>query len=573
MGGVIRILFSLCWFYIIIIVIDHEANIIKGAPLPSIAPKPIWWVVFHFWSLVGQMAGVWIADVPDRIKTVGRGLSVCCRVVGGWVAHLSSRLKMVGQRLSVRYRVVGGWVAHLSSRVKTVGQRPFLCYRVVGGWVADASTGVRVFLTLMFLLVFGAMGGCGTEWPGESRTTLKFASWGATQDQVVYHELIRRFESANADTHVSLMFIPFGNYFTKIQLLIIGRVAPDIVTLSGSMAYQLNRNGHLVDLTPFIEAERVHDPGFFSEERYSIDALRPICTFDNGIYYVPVGPMVFHLYYNKDLFDKAGVPYPREGWTWDDFVRAARALTLEENGRIVQWGFNCYNWPDLWRLFIMQNGGDIFDDYTHPTRCLLDSPEAIEAMQFVQDLIYKYRVSPTPLQATQNVSTDFMTGRLAMSIHGTWMVEQYRNIKQFRWDMGPLPMKKRYANLVSVGGYGMTSQCRDREKAWRFLKNFLTEDTQRLMSTDVALWQPTLKSLIDEGYMDNIPGVPEHHSMRFTEIARATPMVALQHPQAPRILDTLASEVDPIFLGKESPAECLKRVASKINELLGKETP
>lgn len=423
------------------------------------------------------------------------------------------------------------------------------------------------------VIVLLASVGCGGHGLGDTRATMKFASWGAMQDQITYHELIRRYESAHADTHVELMFIPFGNYFTKLQLLLVGGVAPDTVTISNNMAYQLKNNGHLVDLQPYVDEERRTNPGFLTEEQFFIDKLKPVCSFDDHLYYIPVGPMVFHLYYNKSLFDKAGVPYPHEGWTWDEFLDAARKLTVEENGRVSQWGFLCSNWTDVWRLFILQNGGDVFDDYVRPTHCTIDTPEAAEALQFLQDLIYKYHVSPSPLQATQNVSTDFMTGRLAMTIHGTWMVEQYRNIKQFAWDMGPLPMRKRYANLVGSGGYGMTAQCKDPRKGWEFLKNFLSEDTQRLMSTDVSLWQPTLKVAALDGHMDRIPGVPEHHNLRFTEIERSTPMIALHHPQATRINDMLASETDPIFLGKEPAESCLKRTAAKIDELLHAKGP
>lgn len=415
--------------------------------------------------------------------------------------------------------------------------------------------------------------GCENTLIGDGRRTIKFASWGAMQDQVVYTEMIRRFEARFPDTHIELMFIPFGNYFTKLQLLLVGGVAPDTVTLSTDMAYQLRRNGHLVDLQPFVDEERKSNPGFLTEKEYAIEKLLPVCSFDGHLYYIPVGPMVFHLYYNKTLFDAAGVPYPREGWTWDDFLDAAKRLTVEKDGRVVQWGFLCTNWSDIWRLFILQNGGDLFDDYAHPTRCTIDTPEAIEAMQFIQDLIYLHHVSPTPLQATQNVSTDFMTGRLAMTIHGGWMVEQYRSIKQFDWDMGPLPMRKRYANLVSSGGYGMTTQCADPKKGWEFLKNFLSDDTQRLMSTDVALWQPTLKTAIEEGYMNRIPGVPAHHALRFTEIDRATPYIALHHPQAARINNMLVSETDPIFLGKERAEVCLKKAAARINAELTSDGP
>ncbi len=427
-------------------------------------------------------------------------------------------------------------------------------------------------LLALFLFVGGSVAliGCTDSFTGaDGRATIKFSSWGATQDQIVYDEMFRRFERANPDIRLSLMFIPFNNYFTKLQLLIVGGVAPDTVTVSQDMMYQLCLNGHLVDLEPFIAEERKRDPTFLTEQAYTIDVLKPSCSFNGHMYYIPIGPMARHVYFNKDLFDAAGVPYPQEGWTWNDLLDAAQRLTLrDESGRTTQWGFLCASWIDFWRLFILQNGGEVFDDWAHPTRCTLDSPEAIEALTFVQDLIYKYKVSPNPIQAAQTVNTDFMTGRLAMTIHGTWMIEQYRTIKSFHWDMAPLPIQKYYANLAGADGYGMTAQCKDPAKAWRFLRNFLTEDTQNLMSTDCSLWQPILRKSAEDGHMDHIPGVPEHHNLRFSELSRATPITPLHHPQARRILYTIDQEMEPLFQGKEEPSTCLPRVAAKINAML-----
>jgi multiple sugar transport system substrate-binding protein len=417
------------------------------------------------------------------------------------------------------------------------------------------------------------LAGCGGMAMRSEEEVVTFSAWGALQDQIVYKKIIEDFETEHPDTEVSLMFIPYSNYFTKLQLLLIGRVAPDVALASSQMAYHLKENDHLVSLQPFIERERESHPGFFTDENLAIEGLRPLFTFDGDVYYIPTGPQTLHLYVNVSHFEDAGVALPDGAWTWDDFLDAARRLTVHEEDGPTRWGFLCPNWVDVWRCFLLQNEADLFDSFAEPTRCTLDEPAAIETFAFLQDLIHRYRVSPSPLQATQAVNTDFMTGRLAMTIHGTWMIEQYRTITRFEWDMAPLPRRKRYATLTSCGGYGMTTQNDDPERAWAFLKGFLSKETQRIMGGQCALWQPLRSDVAAEDPMSKLPGLPEHHHLRYTELERSSPMLPLHHPEAQRIMDMIIQGVEPIFQGEEQPEDLLPELAAEVTEAIREEGP
>ncbi len=421
----------------------------------------------------------------------------------------------------------------------------------------------------LLMLLTEALGVDPTE-IGDARTRIKFAAWGSAEDFEIYREIFDRFERANPDLAVTPMYIPFGNYFTKLQLLFVGRVAPDVMLVSSPMAYQLRANGHIASLQPYVEAEREIYPAFLTNEDYYIDMLKPACAFDGAFYYLPIGPMSLHVYYNKTLFDEAGVPYPEEGWSWDDFREAARRLTLRRDGRTERFGVLVQNWPLWWRTFLLQNGTDIFDDDLNPQRCLIDAPEAVEAFEFLQTMIYEDHSSPTPSQAAQ-LGGDFLTGKLAMQIHGTWMVEQYRKVEDFAWDMAPLPVRKRASSVVTVAGVAMAADSPHPDAAWRFMRYFFSDEVQRYMSSACAIWQPTKRSLADDPYVHEVPGVPEHHHLRFDVLEEAVPGEVLRHPDAQEIMDTLAMAVEPIFLGKQSPAETLPEAAAKVNALLSRD--
>ena len=425
----------------------------------------------------------------------------------------------------------------------------------------------RFELKALFVLIMACvLFACGGQ-TANNRTELKIASWGTNKDVSIYNKLIETFRAQHDNTNLTLVFIPWGNYFTKLQLLIIGNVAPDIVTISVDMAHQLKSNGHLINLQPFIEKERQSNPGFLRESDYIIDAFKPMCEFEGETYYLPVGPMMFHLYYNQDLFDAAGVEYPQGQWNWEDLRTAAQKLTVRNSeGRVEQWGFMVENWWQWWTPFLWQNGAELFDDMQNPARCLLDSPQAIETFQFFQDLTYRDKVVPTPMQMSQ-MSGNFMTGKLAMRIHGSWMVEQYRNIKTFRWDMAPLTRQKQYANLMTIGGYALSSQCKDPAMAWEFIKMFTQPEAQTLMCDDCTLWIPTKRSVIAQDPMKKVTGLPEHHDLRYTEIDRSRPG-SIRHPQAKRLLQAIHMGVEPIFIGKQSPQECLPKVVEEVNAIL-----
>ena len=102
------------------------------------------------------------------------------------------------------------------------------------------------------------------------------------------------------------------------------------------------------------------------------------------------------VYYNKNLFDAAGLAYPSDDWTWDDFVSTAKALTKDTDGDGLTDQFGIGTEASIFRLapMIWQNGGDIVDDPVNPKRLTLDTPAAKEALQWFIDLQVKHKVMP-----------------------------------------------------------------------------------------------------------------------------------------------------------------------------------
>ena len=224
------------------------------------------------------------------------------------------------------------------------------------------------------------------------------------------------------------------------------------------------------------------------------------------------------VYYNRALFDAAGVAYPTAGWTWDDFLQTARALTRDLDGDAAgsdQYGAGVS--AELMRLapFIWQNGGELVDDPDQPTRLALDSPAALAAFQWFVDLQVKEHVVPdaTAEQAEES-ETRFMNGRLAMFLNSRRGVPTYRTVEGLDWDVAPLPQGVQAAGILHSDGYCLSAKAQDKESAWTLIEFANSAEGQTLMA-GTGRTVPSLRQVAESpAFLDppaaagQQPGVP-----------------------------------------------------------------
>ena len=154
------------------------------------------------------------------------------------------------------------------------------------------------------------------------------------------------------------------------------------------------------------------------------------------------------IWYNVDMFRAANQALPDDTWTWDTMLSACQALTKQEGDITTQYGVGRPYWLET----IWSNGGEIIS--ADGTKCTLDQPEAIEALAWMQDLIQKYKVSPTPQSASEQGDTDrFTTGKLGMIYGVRGSLGTFRSIDQFAFDAAPMVMsnKKNRVTRLLIG--------------------------------------------------------------------------------------------------------------------------
>jgi multiple sugar transport system substrate-binding protein len=202
------------------------------------------------------------------------------------------------------------------------------------------------------------------------------------------------------------------------------------------------------------------------------------------------------VYYNRDLFRRYGVAEPQPDWTWNDLVATAAALTRDAGGAKVRGGeseggrtkvavYGLGVEPSMIRLapFVWSNGGDIVDDPRRPTRLTLDTPAAREALRNLIDLRQAYGVVPGDQEVeAEDDESRFANGRLAMLMNSRRVTTTFRSITAFEWDVAPLPVYGRAANVLHSDAYCVTKASRNKDAAWRFLEFAFGPDGQRIMA-------------------------------------------------------------------------------------------
>ncbi|MFB4349413.1 ABC transporter substrate-binding protein [Microbacterium sp. CR_7] len=293
---------------------------------------------------------------------------------------------------------------------------PRTSHRALGGLAA--ATAAVVSLTAC-----SSCTGGGESSGGD--VTLSYAIWDENQKPAM-EEIAAAFEKENPNVTIDIQVTPYKEYFTKLQTAATGGSAADVFWMNGPNFQLYASNGQLAPLD---------DAGVDAED-YP-EGLIDLYTFDGTLYGAPKDFDTVALWYNKALFDAAGVAYPAAGWTWDDFTAAAAALTDPATGQYgvaaSQYGQeNYYN-------SIAQAGGEVIS--ADGTESGYGTPEALEGIELWTDLI-EAGSSPTAQQMTDTNPEDlFLSGKVAMFQNGSWAAIAYGENADIsdQVDVAPLP--------------------------------------------------------------------------------------------------------------------------------------
>jgi multiple sugar transport system substrate-binding protein len=300
------------------------------------------------------------------------------------------------------------------------------------------------------------------------RGKVTFLIAGEPAEKAAYVTLVEDFKRTHRAIQVQLVCMPTGRSFNERLLSDYAAGTPPDVFLMNYRQYgAFAARGVLEPLDAWAARSRLVDLGDFYTE-----ALTPF-RWNGALMAIPQNLSSLVVYYNKALFSKARLPYPKPGWTCDEFLKTAQALTrdLDGDGTTDQYGLGTE--ANLLRVtpFIWANGGDIVDDAHAPTRLTLDAPATHAALEWFIDLQIRHGVVPD-LRAEQARGSEarFLDGTLAMFLNSRKGVPTYREACRFDWDVAPLPVGKSAATVLHSDGFFMAKASANKPAAWAFIE-------------------------------------------------------------------------------------------------------
>ncbi len=402
---------------------------------------------------------------------------------------------------------------------------------------------------------------------GGKQVTIKwFMRWDQARLDGVAKPVIDAFQKEYPNVKVEIENIGSGTeYWTKLQTMVAAGTAPDVLYPATHNAYALASNGALMFVDDLAKRDKI------DLNKYDQSILN-LYKYDGKTACLPIDTAALVMFYNKNMFDAAGVPYPKEGWTWDDFLATAQKLTKDTNndGKTDQFGVD--SWTSYWAIAVFSMAGHgIFDDIRKPTKLLITDKDSVDAIQWLGDLANKHKVMPTTAERA-NISDMFLAGKTAMNVMGHWRVPQYMaNIKDFKWDVVALPKGKILANRSDGSCFAISAQSKNPEVAWEFVKFLAGPDSMGVgLLLDLQQMTPALTDYQKSDRFLKPANLQINKSAFLAGKENLFCNYDPIHPSYDELNRIISQELGEVWNGKATAQQAIDRMAPKIVEALKK---
>ncbi|GAA2103738.1 sugar ABC transporter substrate-binding protein [Microlunatus panaciterrae] len=301
-----------------------------------------------------------------------------------------------------------------------------------------------------------ALAACGKDeadqGPGaDGKVTISVVGFKVTPEEKgtpldkAYQQFLSDFQAKHSNIVIDSKETP-PEFDTKIIVDLASGTAPDVWSQDASSLAPLVQRKLLLDMR-----ELQKEVPALTTDRFFPAVLDINKQEDGSLYGLPNDFTPVVVYYNPKLFAAAKLEEPKDGWTWDQQLEYARALTKDGKGRsagdagfdgsdVKTWGYRASKYAYLWVYRVWQNGSDILSPDRTTAKGFLDSAATMEALQWYADLVLKHKVSPNPSTLdtlTQKSSFDaqFIKGRFGMFDSGHWELTGLSTAEGFSTDL------------------------------------------------------------------------------------------------------------------------------------------
>jgi multiple sugar transport system substrate-binding protein len=396
--------------------------------------------------------------------------------------------------------------------------------------------------------------------PGSAVEISVAHAWDATfmQRQNQFDQL---FMQRHPNITVKAENTPWGDFRQKYLAQAAGNALPDLIYVHFSWAQDFAKTGILTPLDDYIAKEKDFNLDDFSKPSlvsYQRDGKLWVIPYDEG---------PGNLYYNKDLFDKAGIKYPDDTWTLEDLKQNAIKLTSGE-GPTKIFGLSGLPSPGdslMAPSFLFPFGAQYISE-PKEDQVLINKPEAVAAMEWWEELRAKGAV-PSPAELQNVAWPPFQFGRIAMDHNGSWATPPIRENAKFNWDVAKWPKGPAKQSTFSAGsGYAITRDSKQADAAWIYLNEYISTAGQSYM------W-----GLTGRGSPARLSAWPSYLGSKFAPpgakfIEEAMKTFAshdiLDQPTAPKVTQAAGPIWDLVIAGQLGVKDALDQIFAAVDPIV-----
>lgn len=398
----------------------------------------------------------------------------------------------------------------------------------------------RLLTAVLAAMLAVALGGCGASGSGGGgeageQKVLRFATWDTGDSLKVQEDIAKAFEKAHPGVKVQVE--PYADGFDQKLAASFGAGnPPDVMLMWDFPTYYAN-------LEPLDEYMK-KDENLGLDDIY--DSLFHYVKVDGQTYGLPSGFTTRAMYYNKKLFDEAGIPYPKDGWTWDEFKDIAKNLSHPEK---KQYGFGLRATNDPYDLqgIVWSNGGSFVSEDGSQIDGFMNGPETAGAIQLFGDLLKDKAATLVGGKNQMSGEDVFKAGKIAMWESGVWPLDGFKEAKV---DFGTVEMPafpgKPVKGIVALSAVSVAKQSKQKELAWEFTKYFISNEAINMRSNSDL---PIRKSIVQEKQFDQDPLYAPFY--RMLERSDMTPSFLL-NKNWKLVNRYLSTAIDSVMLGQDA---------------------
>lgn len=418
---------------------------------------------------------------------------------------------------------------------------------------------MKKFLSIILVLVIATFTliGCKKD---SVNNKLTVTIWDKGQEKGIKSILEDFTKETGIET--DLQVVTWDSYWTLLEAGASGGDMPDVFWMHPNQAQKYMSNDILLDLTDMINNSQVLDLSKFKQD------IVEVYKYDNKIYGIPKDVDTIALWYNKTMFDEAGISYPDESWTWDTYYEVAKNLT-KEDGSQYGLAMNPTNDQDSYYNIIYSMGGSVLSK--DKTKSEFNNENTIKALSFIQKLVNE-TMPPINVMAETGIDTLLSSGKVAMITQGSWMLPAFKENEYIlnNCDVAIIPkdVSGKRVSMYNGLGWSVSANTKNKDSALKLVEWFGREDMQRKQA-DLGV---TMSAY--EGTSENWVKSSNFNLNAYLDVLDKQNAILEIKPYSKETLaweKVMHENLKLLWDNSKTPEEVGNNIANKMNEILANE--